>query len=214
MPLRPGPAGGDGALSAHIPIEIRRVLSSLERLNEHVVGEGALAPGSVTDGITLDPDAIGPIVVGAARRASGVRAAARRTEVVWADGADELIVDPGGVSVETATGVVVVSIPVACDQSGPDTVRVTFAVGSPDRPAGLIAAATRVPEGPSVVVNRWGDALVAFAWSVLLGTVNGVAGATGVDRTGARLIGGELVATTDGLTIVPLARHRFGGAAR
>ena len=143
----------------------------------------------------------------------GPRSAARRTEVVWAEGADELVVDPAGVAVETATGAVRVSVPVSCDEARADTVRVTFAVGAPDRPAGLVAAAARRPEGPPVVVNRWGDALVAFAWSVLLGTVNGVAGATAIDRTGAPLVAAELVATPAGLTIVPQARHRFGGGA-
>jgi hypothetical protein len=208
------PAVKAPVLSSRIPVEIRRELLELHRLTLTVFAGEPVPPGTTTEGLTLSPGALAPIVAGAAKRASGVRAAARRTEVVWADGADELVVDPGGVSVETTTGAVVVSVPVACDQSGPATVRVTFAVGSPDRPAGLIAAATRVPEGPIVVVSRWGDALVAFAWSVLLGMVNGVAAATGVDRTGARLVAGEVVATRDGLTIVPLARHRFGGATR
>ena len=205
--------GLDGAVEARgVPVEIRRALSAIDRLPEPAIKP--LPPGAVAEAVTLDPKALGPVVVGAARRASGVRAAARRTEVVWAEGADELVVDPGGVAVETATGVVRVSVPVSCDEARADTVRVTFAVGAPDRPAGLVAAAARRPEGPPVVVNRWGDALVAFAWSVLLGTVNGVAGATGIDRTGAPLVAGELVATPAGLTIVPQARHRFGGAAR
>ncbi len=215
MPGR-GDAAKDPVLSARIPVEIRRQLLALHRETGTVFADRPLAPGTVSTGVRLPPGALGPIVVGAARRASGVRTAARRTEVVWAEGADELVVDPGGVTMETAHGAVVVAVPVACDQTGPRpvTVRVTFAVGADDRPAGLIAAATRVPEGPPVVVQRWGDALVAFAWSVVVGMVNSVAGATGVDRTGARLIAGEIIANPDGLTIVPLARHRFGGAAR
>jgi hypothetical protein len=212
------PGRGDAvkapALSTRIPVEIRRELLELHRRTGTVFVDRPLVPGTRSEGVTLPPNALAPIVVGAARRASGVRAAARRTEVVWAEGADELAVDPGGVTMETARGAVVVSVPVACDQSGPATVRVTFAVGAEGQPAGLIAAATRVPEGPPVVVSRWGDAIVAFAWSVVVGMVNSVAGATGVDRTGARLVAGELVANADGLTVVPLARHRFGGAAR
>jgi hypothetical protein len=210
------PGRGDAvkapAVSGRIPVEIRRELLALHRETGTAFADQSLPPGTTSTRVTLPPSALAPIVIGAARRASGVRASARRTEVVWAEGADELVVDPGGVTMETAHGAVVVSVPVVCDETGPATVRVMFAVGAEDRPAGLVAAAGRLPEGPAVVVSRWGDALVAFAWSVLLGMVNSVAGATGVDRTGARLIAGEVVANTDGLTIVPLARHRFGGA--
>jgi hypothetical protein len=60
------------------------------------------------------------------------------------------------------------------------------------------------------VVDRWADALIAFAWSAVLELVSSVAGTIGRDAHGDRLIPGALVATDDGLEVVPVARHRLG----
>jgi hypothetical protein len=91
-------------------------------------------------------------------------------------------------------------------------VHVTFAVGEPDRPAGLYAATQRRPRGPAIIVDTWGDAIVAFAWKLVLDLVTGLACATGKDTRGNRLVPVELEATSDGLAIVPMARHRFAGS--
>jgi hypothetical protein len=173
----------------------------------------APGPGTRLDPVTLKLEQLAPVVAAAARKALGVSEAARGTQVVWAEGADELLVDAGGVSLETDDGLVQIIVPVFCDQIGEEKIRVTFAVGSPDRPAGMIVAAGRVPEGPLVIVSRWGDSLVALAWSVLVGAVNAVAGAIAVDQSGSPLISGEIVAQRGVLTIVPFARHRFGTEA-
>jgi hypothetical protein len=105
-----------------------------------------------------------------------------------------------------------VTIPVRCDQTGEAEVHVTFAVGRPGRPAGLYASTQRRPRGPAVIVDTWAEAIVAFAWQIVLGLATGLAGATGKDARGNRLVPAELEATRDGLTIVPMARHRFAGS--
>ena len=64
-----------------------------------------------------------------------------------------------------------------------------------------------------MIVDAWGDALVAYAWQCVLGLVSGIAGAIGKDSRGNVLVPAELTATRRGLQIVPMARHRFSGSS-
>ena len=171
-----------------------------------------LAPGDVTERLRVSANDVTPLAVEAARRAAGFFRPTKRTEVVWVEGESELAVGVAGVRVELGVGLVVVTIPVRCDQTGPAEVHVTFAVGDPSRPAGLYAATQRRPRGPALVVETWGEAIVAFAWHVVLELVAGLAGATGKDTRGNRLVPAELEATPKGLAIVAMARHRFAGS--
>ena len=171
-----------------------------------------LAPGTVTDRLFVSAKDAGPLVVEAAKRAAGFFRPTKRTEVVWVEGDSELAVGIAGVRVALDQGLIVVTIPVRCDQTGPTEVHVTFAVGDPSRPAGLYASTQRRPRGPAVVVDTWGESIVAFAWHVLLDLVAGLAGATGKDTRGNRLVPVELESTREGLAIVAMARHRFSGS--
>ena len=89
------------------------------------------------------------------------------------------------------------------------TVDVAFAVGTANQPSGLYASAYRRPNGPPLIVEAWGDSLVAFAWECLLGLITGVAGASGKDARGDNLVPVELTAAPNGITILPMARYRF-----
>lgn len=193
------------------PREVVRTLDALQREGTFVRPGRTLGPGEIVDELRIDVERLRAVVVGSARRVAGVRGGARSTTVVWSEGADELAVDPGGVRLEMDTGLIHAFIPVQCDQTDAAEVIVTFAVGSPDRRAGLVASVGARPQGPAIVVDRWGSALVALAWSVVLDTANSLAGAAGRDHVGDRLIAGELVANKDVLSVTPMARHRFGG---
>ena len=149
----------------------------------------------------------------AARRASGLFHATRRTEVVWVAGDSELAVIFSQISVDFDDGMVRVVIPVRCDQTGDAKVEVFFSIGSDKQPAGLFASTFSRPNGPQVIVGVWGEALVAFAWQCVLGLVSGIAGATGKDQRGNVLVPVEMTVSKRGLQIVPMARHRFAGAS-
>jgi hypothetical protein len=149
----------------------------------------------------------------AARRAAGLFRPSKHAEVVWVDGSSELAVGVDALSVKLSTGLIRVIVPVRCDQTGKSRVEVLFAVGSPEEPAGLYAAAPRRPAGPPAIVDAWGDALVAFAWQCLLGLVTGIAGATGKDQRGNLLVPVELSVTARGMVVAPMARHRFTGSS-
>lgn len=149
----------------------------------------------------------------AARRASGLYRPSQRNEVVWVAGESELAVSLTELQVRLADGLIRVTLPVRCDQTGSAVIEVVFAVGSAREPSGLYASTFRRPNGPAIIVDTWGEALVAFAWQGVLGMVSGIAGALGKDARGNVLVPVELNAGKGALQIVPMARHRFAGAS-
>lgn len=169
--------------------------------------------GQVFPSVLVDTERATELVRVAARRAAGLFRPSKHAEVVWVAGGSELAVGFAATSVKLATGVIQLIFPVRCDQTGQGAVSVLFAVGSPSAPAGLYAASSRRPDGPAAVVDAWGDALVAFGWQCLLDLVTGIAAATGKDQRGNLLVPVELSVTSQGITIVPMARHRFAGSS-
>jgi hypothetical protein len=173
-------------------------------------------PGKVVGPIHLNPGEAAQLFGAAAALAAGVdRPGADVTApVVWREGEKELLVRPAGVTAQFATGVVVVAIPVFCDQVGETRVFVTFVVGDPQRPAGLLASTQSRPQGPAAVVDAWGDNLVAFAWHTLLEVASNIAGEAGRDLDGSRLVPIALAVDGDGLRVTPMARHAFDRTRR
>ncbi len=102
----------------------------------------------------------------------------------------------------------------ACDEAVSATgelrshVDVDVVVGTAERPTGLLAAAP-MPRGPSVVVDRWQDALVALAWQALLDAAAGLSAAAGRDPDGAALVPTSWSVSRRGLAIGAQARHPF-----
>jgi hypothetical protein len=171
------------------------------------------AEGQVGKSVLIKPTDAARLLPVAARRAAGFFRPTRHTEVVWVEGESELAVSLDAVKLEFGTGILVMGLRVRCDQTGEAEVRVHFACGEPNRPAGLYAAAQRRPQGPELIVANWGDALVAFAWQCLMALVSGLANATGKDERGNLLVPVEMVVTPRGLEVVPMARHRFSGSS-
>jgi hypothetical protein len=134
--------------------------------------------------------------------------------VLWEDGDDQLMVHVGKVFVSVRRGLVVVSIPVACDQTGSATVQVPFAIGDEERPAGLLVATGSRPHGPAAVVDVWGEALTAFAWQTLLTVLTRLAFQAGTDKDATGLIPIAVEASDTGLNVRTLARHAFDRISR
>jgi hypothetical protein len=173
----------------------------------------AIREGEVWEPVFIERGKLAEFARVAARRASGLVRPSARHEVVWVDGASELAVDLAKIDVRSDNGVVRVQLPVRCDQTGAVAIEVLFAVGSPDEPAGLYAAASRRPDGPALIVDAWGEALVALAWQCMLGIATGIAAASGKDARGNLLVPVEFAASARGIQIVPMARHRFAGSS-
>jgi hypothetical protein len=191
--------------------ESKRLLASLQERRPDLLPSRPLDPGEAGPEISLAGPAGVNLYRLVAQRVVGLPPVTVETpqEVVWTQGDDELVVTVGAVTVTTAAGAVAVDIPVRCDQVGSVSVRVRFALGSNERPAGLIAATDQRPFGPPEIVDVWGEALTAFAWQLVLTTATHVADATGRDADGSGLIPVALRSTEAGLVVQTMARHAF-----
>lgn len=196
--------------------ECRRLLSQLRQRCPDALPAEPVTAGTVVPAIHITPDQALKLFPPAAAVAAGVDrfARSRRQPVKWREGDCELVIFPFDVSVRTGDGVIAVSIPVFSDQTDKSMVHLSFVVGDPKRPAGLVAATDARPTGLAAIVDTWGDALVAFAWHVVIEVATTIAGEAGRDVDGSRLVPIAIAASTDGLFVVPMARHTFDRARR
>jgi hypothetical protein len=155
---------------------------------------GATIPLDIKTAMTLFHEAMRPL---------------RGPNLLWRSGDNELIVRTDKVKVHFDDGVVLVSIPVSCDQAKRATVHVPFATGNSERNAGLVVATESVPRGPARIVSIWGEALTAFAWKSFLQVVATLAEESGTDLDGQGLIPFALSVNKESLSVQTLARHEF-----
>lgn len=193
--------------------EFARFVQAERRAQRLPAATRPMAEGEVFKPVFIEAGRCAELLRVAARRAAGFFRPSQRSEVVWVEGENELAVVFSKVDVKLSTGLIRIGIPVRCDQTGPASIELLFAVGSPEQPAGLYAAAARRPNGPDIIVSTWGDALVAFAWQCVLELITGISAATGKDQRGNLLVPVEIAVTGRGIEIVPMARHRFAGSS-
>jgi hypothetical protein len=136
-------------------------------------------------------------------------AASERPQEIWVRDDSELLVQVGRMTLTLADGLVLVRVPVICNEVGSTVVEIPFAVGSRERPAGMIAATEDHPRGDERLMALWGEPLIAFAWRALLKVASQAAAAAGVDVDGSALIPIALSASPDALVVQTLARHTF-----
>lgn len=191
-----------------------------------VLPKNPLTEGTTAAPVRIDSKQASELLRAVARQSVGLVASAENTEVVWVDGDRELAIDLANLPVSIGDGEIQIAITVRCDQTGPASIEILFAVGTKDEPSGLYASAYRRPTGPAVIVDAWGEPLVAFAWQCLLAMVSGVAGAVGTDDLGNVLVPVELTASKGNgmrtfsppsfglgtLEIVPMARFQLVGS--
>ena len=189
--------------------ECAKLLEVVRQRCPELLPADPLPPGTVGPEVDLNPDEVQKLVTVAAGSAAGVPPGARSDTVVWTLGGSELLVIVAKVQVRIDRGVIVVVIPVSCDQTPEAAIEVGFAVGDDSRPAGMLAVAEDRPRGPAAVVDLWGDALTGLAWQVVLSVTTGVAHATGEDVDRAPLVPAAITASPNGLRVLTMARHTF-----
>lgn len=194
--------------------EFERFVAAERRAGRVSAIRAPMQEGQVFDSVFVEAAKLAEFARVAARRGAGLMRPTTRSEIVWVEGVNQLAIDIAKLDVRVADGVIRVMIPVRSDQTGSVPIEVLFVVGSASEPAGLYAAASKKPTGPDLIVNAWGEALIAFAWQCVLGVVTGIAGAAGKDARGNLLVPVELAANARGIAIVPMARHRFAGSSR
>jgi hypothetical protein len=189
----------------HLRQWLCRVLLELER---RICPDRPQAPERLPPGT-----AARPVEVEDGRFERLVRAAAAPDEnparVVWYEADAEVVVHLDRTRVRAIDGLVLVALTLECDQTGVAEVVVPFAVGTDKRPAGLVAASEAKPRGPQVLVDRWGEAIVATAWRAVVDAATTIARDRGSDLDGAPLRAGALVARGGRIAVVPQARHSF-----
>lgn len=171
-----------------------------------------IAAGRPGGEASLNPDAFGRLARSTARALSELPAEPRSDAdafVLWREGESDLLVRPGDLTARLVDGIVAFSLPVGCDQSGATQVHVSFFVGAPNRPAGMVAATEQRPRGPAAVVDVWGEQIVAFAWRVLLEIAVRLAADCGRDEDGAALLPAAMQASANGFSVTPMARHEM-----
>ena len=198
-----------------VSAECARLLDLIRTQCPGVLPAAPLPAGTVAAAIDVNVDQVTKLFAVAASNAAGIdpfSTAPAPPAVKWQEDDHELLIYPAKVRASFANGVIAVSIPVSCDQTGDTVVYVSFVVGNAQQPAGLIATTNIRPTGPAVIIDAWSNPLVAFAWHVVLEVVTNIAGAAGRDVDGSHLVPIALSASPAGLSIVPMARHPFDRA--
>jgi hypothetical protein len=138
---------------------------------------------------------------------------------VWQDLDSELAVDVGRVRVALRGGLLLVGLPVRCDQVGGDqgegtVLVIPIALGTPAEPAGLVGTAETPARGTSeLVVAVWGETAVAATWLAFLEVCRRVAARAGEDARCQPMLPGAVWAIPGVLGVVPQARHAIDQAA-
>ena len=128
-------------------------------------------------------------------------------DVVWHSGSNELLVHTDQLSLTCNVGLLGVGVPVECDQSGPVSLTVTFAVGTDQDTRGLMMSTFDRVGGPDAVVAGWSDAVTAFAWESVLTLAQRLSAAAGKDAGGQPLVPVAIGALRGSFLVRPMARH-------
>lgn len=181
---------------------IARLLALLLKLVPGLTVTTPLPAGTVGPEVPIDAPSLERLFVTAGIQGGG-------GTIIWQNNLSELQVFASQIKLQVLEGLLVVSIPVSCDQVKSAIIQVPFAVGSAAAPAGILVATEEMPRGPDSIVKIWGEALVAFAWHALLTVLTKVASKAGVDEDGAALIPVAITAGADGIKILTQARQSF-----
>jgi hypothetical protein len=149
------------AADTQITAECARLLDLIREKCPGVLPGAPLPSGVVGAAIDVNADQALKLFPAAASSAAGIDpfSTVPPPSVKWQEGDRELVIFPAKVTAKFANGVIAVSIPVSCDQTGDVVVFVSFVVGNPQQLAGLIATTSARPTGPRSSstrgVGRW-----------------------------------------------------------
>ena len=169
-----------------------------------------LRPGAVAPNMLRVPVADAQAVLrGIIHLVADVRADAPPT-VVWVAGREELLVHLDGTRIACAPGLVTISLVVSCDEvKGDQRVDVAFAVGTLERPTGLVMSTFDRVQGLAVIADTWSESLTAFAWEALVTMAQQLAAGTGKDSAGRPLVPALIAADKNLLLIAAMARNNI-----
>jgi hypothetical protein len=205
------PTAGEAVAAAQPPLdpECEKLVAALRKRCPDAFPKGPLKPGQPAPPVPLPVETAQALYNATFAAAAGPPQARAAGGVIWTQSDAELLVRLSKIRVRLLDGLVLVGVPVFCEQTQDVEIVVAFAVGAKDAPAGMVIATESAPRGPAVIVDRWGDALTAAAHQALIALAQSIAGAAGQDVDGVPLLPAALEASPDGLQILPQARHAF-----
>ncbi len=169
-----------------------------------------LRPGAVAPNMLRVPVADAQTVLrGIIHLVADIRADAPPT-VVWVAGREELLVYLDRTRIACAPGLVTISLVVSCDEvKGDQRVNAAFAVGTLERPTGLVMSTFDRVQGPAVIADTWSESITAFAWEALVTMAQQLAAGTGKDAAGRPLVPALIAADKNLLLIAAMARNNI-----
>lgn len=183
----------------------KKLLAELEKRCPGLLPTGPLPPGDVVDPIEVRNDDFQELIY----TALGVTDRRRRNQVIWEQAGSELLVHLGETRVQVVEGLIIVGLTVESNESGRVEVTIPFAVGRRDRLAGMVATTEPKPRGPNIIIDRWGESLIAAAWQAVLDVIGTLSARAGVDEDGSPLLPGAIVAEGNVLSVVAQAPQIF-----
>jgi hypothetical protein len=180
----------------------------------------SLEPGRTVDIRRATPDEVRPLFLIGLSVAAGYDPVAldptspgKVPAILWDSGEDRLVVRVDASNVRVGDGFIDTFVAVECDEIQLTSVVATFVTATMKRPAGFIFASEDRPRGPAIIVDRWGEALVALAWRALVHVAATIASGGGRDAYDRPFVASTVIATPDGLLVVPMVPHRFVNTA-
>jgi hypothetical protein len=165
-------------------------------------------PGSVAGPITVSAAQLQTSIIAALGSRYAPPGGTAPQEVVWYDHDGDVLFIIGDTVVNLMNGLVLVSLTLQTDQTGPGQVTVPLGVGTASQPVGMtVATELRPRSATALLVDRWGDAATAAAWGALLDVAKTMAEQAGADSNGAPYVPGAMSADTTGFTVTPQARQ-------
>jgi hypothetical protein len=137
-----------------------------------------------------------------------------RRRVVWTWRGNEALVHLDTLRLALDDGLIFIGLTLETTQTGPQELTAVLAVGSKDRPAGLLAVAEERPRGHGELAATFAEAVNATAWRGVLLVVAAAAASAGRDAEGDPLVPLALTAAPEVLIVHTIADHRLGRPSR
>lgn len=191
----------------------KRCSELLAKLEKHCPGllpAGPVPAGEIAEPIEVGNDDLQRLLL----TAVGVADKRRRNQVVWELAGSELLVHLQSMRVQVMRGLVLVGLTVETNETGRTEVTVPFAVGQSDQLSGMIVTTEPKPRGPTIIIDRWGEAIIAATWQAVLRVIGTLTARAGVDHLGNPLLPGAVVADHNRLAVIAQAAHEFESIGR
>lgn len=167
-----------------------------------------VSPGTPAQApVTIDAAQLQSSMISALSAPYTAAGASPPAAVVWFDHDGEVTVNLASTTVTLLDGLVLVALALQSDQTGAGQVIVPLSVGTEANPTGMLIGTENRPRGLLALVDRWGEAATAAAWSALLDVAQTVAQQGGADANGAPFIPVSITAATTGFAVLPQARQ-------